>query len=80
MNAKLFTVFGGKFKFQGQNSDLEYFFGRFGDLTNPSHFLKKSHLYYYIIAGKAINFYFLIAAIFLIKVNKISKINNFFLL
>ena len=29
MNAKLFTVFGGKFKFQGQNSDLEYFFGRF---------------------------------------------------
>ena len=29
MNAKLFTVFGRKFKFQGQNSDLEYFFGRF---------------------------------------------------
>ena len=25
----LFTVFGGKFKFQGQDSDLEYFFGRF---------------------------------------------------
>ena len=37
---KLFTVFGGKFKFQGQDSDLEYFFG---NLTNPSHFLKKSH-------------------------------------
>ena len=32
----LSTVFGGKFKFQGQDSDLEYFLGRFGDLTNPS--------------------------------------------
>ena len=35
---------GGKFKFQGQDSDLEYIFLRFGDLTNPSHFLKKTPL------------------------------------
>jgi len=41
---KLFTVLGGKFKFQSQDRDLEYYFG---DLTNPFHFLKKSHLYYY---------------------------------
>ena len=38
---KLFTVLGGKFEFQSKNSDLEYFFWRFGDLTNPSQFLKK---------------------------------------
>ena len=42
---KLFTVMGGKFKFQAQDSFLEYFY--FGDLeiwkTN-SLFLKKSHL------------------------------------
>ena len=42
---KLLTVKGGKFKFKVQDSDLEYLFWRFGDLTNPSHFLKKSHLY-----------------------------------
>ena len=30
------------FKFQVQDSDLEYFFG---DLKNESHFLIKSHLY-----------------------------------
>ena len=41
----LFTVFGGKFKFQAQDSFSEYFFWRFGDLENESHFLKKSHLY-----------------------------------
>ena len=40
----LFTVFGGKFKFQAQDSFSEYFFWRFGDLKNASHFLKKSHL------------------------------------
>ena len=40
-----FTVIGGKFKFQAQDSFLEYFFLRFGDLKNESHFLKKSHLY-----------------------------------
>ena len=38
---KLFAVFGGKFKFQSQDSDLEYSFWRFGDVTNPSPFLKK---------------------------------------
>jgi hypothetical protein len=32
---------GGNFKFQVQDSDLEYFFWRFGDLKNESHFLKK---------------------------------------
>ena len=42
---KLFTVMGGNFKFQVQNSDLEYFVLRFGDLKNESHFLKKRHLY-----------------------------------
>ena len=34
----LSTVIGGEFKFQVQDSDLEYFFG---DLKNTSHFLKK---------------------------------------
>ena len=38
---KLFTIFGGKFKFQGPDSDLECFFG---DLTNTSHFLEKPPL------------------------------------
>ena len=38
----LFTVFGGKFKFQAQDSFSEYFFWRFGDLKNASHFLKKA--------------------------------------
>ena len=36
-----FTVIGGKFKFQAQDSFLEFFFLRFGDLKNVSHFLKK---------------------------------------
>ena len=36
---------GRNFKFQVQDSFLEYFFSRFGDLKNESHFLKKSHLY-----------------------------------
>ena len=58
-------------------SDFEYLLGRFDKLNALS---EKRYLYYYIIAGRAINFYFLIAAIFLIKINKISKINNFFLL
>ena len=31
-----------KFKFQAQDSNLEYFY--FGDLKNEPHFLKKSHL------------------------------------
>ena len=40
------TVIGRKFKFQAQDSFLEWFFFlRFGDLKNESHFLKKSHLY-----------------------------------
>ena len=39
------NTFGGKLKFQVQDSFLEYiFFLRFGDLKNTSHFLKKSHL------------------------------------
>ena len=35
-----------KFKFQAQDSNLEYifFFLRFGDLKNQSHFLNKSYL------------------------------------
>ena len=33
---------GGNFKFQVHDSDLEYFFWRFGDLKNESHFLKKA--------------------------------------
>ena len=37
------------FKFQAQDSFLEYFFGRLGDLKNESHFLKKKpplvHIY-----------------------------------
>ena len=33
---------GGKFKFQAQDSFLEYFFERLGDLKNKSHFLKKA--------------------------------------
>ena len=36
---------GGNFKFQVQDSFLNIFFSRFGDLKNESHFLKKSHLY-----------------------------------
>ena len=32
---------GGNFKFQVQDSFLEYFFLRFGDLKKESHFLKK---------------------------------------
>ena len=39
-----FSVLGGKFQFQAQDSFLEYFFWRIGDLKNESHFLKKSHL------------------------------------
>ena len=39
---KLFTIMDGNFKFQVQDSDLEYFFWRFGDLKNESHFLKKA--------------------------------------
>ena len=40
------TIVSGKFKFQVQDSFLEYFFFlRFGDLNNTSHFLKKSCLY-----------------------------------
>ena len=36
---------GGNFKFQVQDSFLEYFFfSNFGDLKNESHFLEKSHL------------------------------------
>ena len=42
---KLFTDMGGNFKFQAQDSFLEYFFARLGDLQNKSHFLKKRHLY-----------------------------------
>ena len=38
---KLFTDMGGKFKFQAQDSFLEYFFERLGDLKKESHFLKK---------------------------------------
>ena len=38
----LFTVIGGKYKFQVQDSNLEYLFRRFGDLKNTSHFLKKA--------------------------------------
>jgi hypothetical protein len=41
---KLFTVMGGQFKFQVQDSDLEFFFLRFGDLKKTSHFLKISYL------------------------------------
>ena len=37
-----FTVIGRKFKFQAQDSFLEYFFLRFGDLKNESRFLKKA--------------------------------------
>ena len=33
---------GGNFKFQVQDSFLEYFFWRFEDLKNESHFLKKA--------------------------------------
>jgi hypothetical protein len=34
-----------KLKFQAQDSNLEYFFWKFGDLKNESHFLNKSYLY-----------------------------------
>ena len=37
------TVIGRKFKFRNQDSFLEYFFLRFGDLKNTSHFLKKKN-------------------------------------
>ena len=40
-----YTVIGRKFKFQTQDSVLEYFFWRFADLENESNFLKRSHLY-----------------------------------
>ena len=43
-NKKHYYVMGGNFKFQVQDSFLEYFFPRFGDLKNESHFLKKSLL------------------------------------
>ena len=33
---------GGNFEFQVQDSFLEYFFWRFGDMKNTSHFLKKA--------------------------------------
>ena len=36
------SVIGGKFKFQAQDSFLEHFFWRLGDLKNESHFLKKA--------------------------------------
>ena len=37
------TILSLKFKFQAQDSLLEYFFFlRFGDLKNESHFLKKT--------------------------------------
>ena len=39
-----YTVIGGKFKYQAQYSFFGFFFLRFGDLKNESHFLKKSHL------------------------------------
>ena len=42
---------GGNFKFQVQDSFLEYFFFRFGHLKNESHFLKKSHLYQKLSCG-----------------------------
>ena len=35
---------GGNFKFQVQDSDLEYLFLRFGDLKKESHFVKKPPL------------------------------------
>ena len=38
--ANSYTVIGGKFKFQAQDSFLEYFY--FGDLKNESLFLKKN--------------------------------------
>ena len=39
------TVLAGSFKFQTQDGFLEYFFFcRFGDLKNKSHFLKKKPL------------------------------------
>jgi hypothetical protein len=41
----LFTVIGGKFKFQ---VILNILFWRFEDFKSTSHFLKKSHLYLFI--------------------------------
>ena len=42
------TILSLKFKFQVQDSFLEYFFWRFGDLKNTSDFLKKKpHLQMY---------------------------------
>ena len=38
----LFTVIVGKFRFQVQDSDFEYFFWWFGDLNNTLHFLEKA--------------------------------------
>ena len=40
------SVIGVKFKFQVQDSDLEYFFWRFGFLKNTWHFLKKANFTY----------------------------------
>ena len=34
ISRQLYTVIGGKFKFQAEDSFLEYFFLRFGDLKN----------------------------------------------
>ena len=38
---KLFTVFGGKFKFQGQDSDLDYFFFEVWRFDKPIALLEK---------------------------------------
>ena len=43
-NNSTYTVIGGNFKFQAQDSFLEYFY--FG---NELHFLKKCHLYLTIV-------------------------------
>ena len=42
---KLFTVIGGKFKFQVKDNDLEFFWGRFGDLKNQISLSEKRYLY-----------------------------------
>ena len=41
---KLFTVFGGKFKLQGQDSDLEYLFLEIWRFDKPIALSEKSHL------------------------------------
>ena len=38
----LLSIIGGKFKFEAQDSFLEYFFLKFGDEKNETHFLKKA--------------------------------------